>query len=133
MAARVLKGMGLSLEEVRCVIEEIIADRDAPGRARARAVQVKQDTGVERVEPIPFTPRVRKALTLSLREAVRLGHDYISTEHLLLGVLGEGGSAASQVLTKFGIAADQVRRHIDRELARREVTQDESSDLGAAE
>lgn len=118
IAARVLKGMGVSLEEVRCVIEEVIADRGAPGHPRVRAGHVKEDAAVERGEPVSFTSQTRKVLKLALCEALRLGHDHIGTEHLLLGLMREGESAASQVLLKSGIAVDRVRSQIDRELAR---------------
>ena len=73
VAAKVLEGMGVSLEGIRSQVEEIIGQgREAP------------------VGHIPFIPRAKKVIELSLREALQLGHNYVGTEHLLLGLIREG-------------------------------------------
>ena len=61
---------------------------------------------------IPFTPRAKKVLELSLREALQLGHNYIGTEHILLGLMKEGEGVAAQVLTKLGADIPKVREHV---------------------
>ena len=68
---------------------------------------------------IPFTPRAKKVLEFSLREALQLGHDYIGTEHILLGVIREGEGVAAQVLVKVAGRLDRVRAARDRDAARR--------------
>jgi prophage maintenance system killer protein len=90
VAAQALASLGVSLERVRAQVEEII------GRGQTTP------SG-----HIPFTPRAKKVLELSLREALQLGHSYIGTEHLLLGLLREGEGVAAQVLLNLG--ADQSR------------------------
>ncbi len=92
IAARALESLGISLEVVRARVEEII------GRGQITA------SG-----HIPFTPRAKKVLELSLREALQLGHNYIGTEHLLLGLLREGEGVAAQVLAGFGTDHARVR------------------------
>jgi len=86
VAARALSSLGVSLDEVRARVEEIIGRGDGshPG-----------DT--------PFTPRTKKVLELSLQEALRLGHHYIGTEHMLLGLLREGHGVGAQILTDLGV------------------------------
>jgi len=92
IAALALESLGISLEVVRARVEEII------GRGQITA------SG-----HIPFTPRAKKVLELSLREALQLGHNYIGTEHLLLGLLREGEGVAAQVLAGFGTDHARVR------------------------
>jgi hypothetical protein len=93
VAAQALTRLGVSLEAVRAEVEEIIGQgQSAP-------------TG-----HIPFTPRAKKVLELSLREALELGHNYIGTEHILLGLLREGQGVGAQVLVKLGAGRDQVRQ-----------------------
>jgi len=92
VAAKALESMSISLEAVRNQVEEII------GRGSSAP------TG-----HIPFTPRAKKVLELSLREALQLGHNYIGTEHILLGLIREGEGVAAQVLTKLGADLDRVR------------------------
>ncbi len=95
VAARALEGMGISLESVRSQVVEIIGQgAQAP-------------TG-----HIPFTPRAKKVLELSLREALQLGHNYIGTEHILLGLIREGEGVAAQVLQKLGAELHQVRQSV---------------------
>jgi ATP-dependent Clp protease ATP-binding subunit ClpA len=95
VAAKALESLGISLEAVRAQVEEIIGQgQSAP-------------TG-----HIPFTPRAKKVLELSLHEAKQLGHNYIGTEHLLLGVLREGEGVAAQVLVKLGGELSRVRQQV---------------------
>jgi ATP-dependent Clp protease ATP-binding subunit ClpC len=92
VAAKSLESLGISLEGVRSQVEEIIGQgQQAPSGH------------------IPFTPRAKKVLELSLREALQLGHNYIGTEHILLGLIREGEGVAAQVLVKLG-AATRARR-----------------------
>jgi ATP-dependent Clp protease ATP-binding subunit ClpC len=94
-AAKALESLGISLEAVRQQVEEIIGQgQSAP-------------TG-----HIPFTPRAKKVLELSLREALQLGHNYIGTEHILLGVIHEGEGVAAQVLQKLGADLNRVRQQV---------------------
>ncbi len=95
VAAKALESMGISLEGVRNQVEEII------GRGTSAP------TG-----HIPFTPRAKKVLELSLREALQLGHNYIGTEHILLGLIREGEGVAAQVLAKLGADLDRVRNQV---------------------
>jgi ATP-dependent Clp protease ATP-binding subunit ClpC len=94
-AARALAGMGISLEAVRSQVVEIIGQgAQAPSGH------------------IPFTPRAKKVLELSLREALQLGHNYIGTEHILLGLIREGEGVAAQVLQKLGAELHKVRQAV---------------------
>jgi ATP-dependent Clp protease ATP-binding subunit ClpC len=95
VAARALEGMGISLESVRSQVVEIIGQgAQAPSGH------------------IPFTPRAKKVLELSLREALQLGHNYIGTEHILLGLIREGEGVAAQVLQKLGAELHKVRQSV---------------------
>ena len=94
-AARALVSLDISLDAVRLQVQEII------GRGQAAP------TG-----HIPFTPRAKKVLELSLREALQLGHNYIGTEHILLGLIREGEGVAAQVLQKLGADLDRVRQTV---------------------
>jgi ATP-dependent Clp protease ATP-binding subunit ClpA len=95
VAAKALESLGISLEAVRAQVEEIIGQgQSAP-------------TG-----HIPFTPRAKKVLELSLREALQLGHNYIGTEHILLGLIREGEGVAAQVLVTLGADRDRVRQQV---------------------
>jgi ATP-dependent Clp protease ATP-binding subunit ClpC len=90
-----MEGMGISLEAVRAQVEEIIGQgQQAPSGH------------------IPFTPRAKKVLELSLREALQLGHNYIGTEHILLGLIREGEGVAAQVLVKLGADLNRVRQQV---------------------
>ncbi len=97
VAALALTSMGIGLDAVRGQVEEII------GQGKAAP------TG-----HIPFTPRAKKVLELSLREALQLGHNYIGTEHILLGLLREGEGVAAQVLQKLGADLDGARQAVIR-------------------
>ena len=95
VAARALEGMGISLESVRSQVIEIIGQG------------AQSPSG-----HIPFTPRAKKVLELSLREALQLGHNYIGTEHILLGLIREGEGVAAQVLQKLGAELPKVRQTV---------------------
>ena len=100
VAAKSLEALGINLESVREQVQEIIGQgQQAP-------------TG-----HIPFTPRAKKVLELSLREALQLGHSYIGTEHLLLGLIREGEGVAAQVLTKLGADTNKVRQQVIQQLS----------------
>ena len=95
VAAQALESLGISLDAVRQQVEEIIGQgQQAPSG------------------DIPFTPRAKKVLELSLREALQLGHNYIGTEHILLGLIREGHGVAAQVLVKLGADLNRVRQKV---------------------
>jgi ATP-dependent Clp protease ATP-binding subunit ClpC len=95
VAAKALESLGIALEGVRQQVEEIIGQgQQAPSGH------------------IPFTPRAKKVLELSLREALQLGHNYIGTEHILLGLIREGEGVAAQVLVKLGADLNRVRQQV---------------------
>jgi hypothetical protein len=100
VAARALEALGVSLDTARGRVEEVI------GRGK------KAPKG-----HIPFTPRAKKVLELSLREALQLGHNYIGTEHILLGLVREGEGVAAQVLVELGADLSRVRQQVIRILA----------------
>jgi ATP-dependent Clp protease ATP-binding subunit ClpC len=95
VAAKALESLDISLEAVRHQVEEIIGRGQGPQQGH-----------------IPFTPRAKKVLELSLREAHQLGHDYIGTEHLLLGLIREGQGVAAQVLVRLGADLERVRQQV---------------------
>ena len=95
VAAKALESLGISLDAVRQQVEEIIGQgQQAPSGH------------------IPFTKRAKKALEMSLRESVQLGHNYIGTEHILLGLIREGDGVAAQVLVKLGADLNRVRQQV---------------------
>ena len=109
VAAHALMSLGVSLDAVRARVEEFIGRGEGPVHA-----------------DVPFTPRSRKVLELSLREAMRLGHHYIGTEHILLGLLREGEGVGVQILTDLGADHARVMERViellnEREQARRET------------
>ncbi|MBV8297605.1 MAG: AAA family ATPase, partial [Acidimicrobiia bacterium] len=95
VAAKALESLGISLEAVRNQVEEIIGQGGSSPSGH-----------------IPFTPRAKKVLELSLREALQLGHNYIGTEHILLGLIREGEGVAAQVLVKLGADLSRVRQQV---------------------
>lgn len=95
VAAKALESLGISLEAVRAQVEEIIGQGGSSPSGH-----------------IPFTPRAKKVLELSLREALQLGHNYIGTEHILLGLIREGEGVAAQVLVKLGADLGRVRQQV---------------------
>ena len=95
VAAKALESLNVRLDAVRRQVEEIIGQGGSPPFGH-----------------IPFTPRAKKVLELSLREAMQLGHNYIGTEHILLGVLREGEGVACQVLVSLGASLPKVRARV---------------------
>jgi ATP-dependent Clp protease ATP-binding subunit ClpC len=95
VAAKALENLDISLEDVRLQVEKII------GRGEATSIG-----------HIPFTPRAKKVLELSLREALQLGHNYIGTEHILLGLIREGEGVAARVLLNLGADLERVRNEV---------------------
>jgi ATP-dependent Clp protease ATP-binding subunit ClpC len=95
LAARVLALLDVTLAEVRAQVAQIIGQGD------------ELEAG-----QIPFTPRSKKVLELTLREALSLGHNYIGTEHLLLGLVRENEGVASRILLDFGVDAETVRNEL---------------------
>tara|TARA_B100000029_G_scaffold22913_3_gene22850 strand:+ start:343 stop:2889 length:2547 start_codon:yes stop_codon:yes gene_type:complete len=95
VAAKALESLGISLEGVRGQVEELIGQGGSSPSGH-----------------IPFTPRAKKVLELSLREALQLGHNYIGTEHILLGLIREGEGVAAQVLVKLGADLSRVRQQV---------------------
>ena len=96
VAAKALDGMGITEEAVRRQVEEIV------GRGQQAA----------RSGHIPFTPRAKKVIKLALREALQLGHPYIGTEHILLGLIREGEGVAAQVLARLGADMERTRHQV---------------------
>jgi Clp amino terminal domain, pathogenicity island component/UvrB/uvrC motif len=99
VAAKALEALGISLEAVREQVEEIIGQGQEAASGH-----------------IPFTPRAKKVLELALREALQLGHNYIGTEHILLGLIREGEGVAAQVLVRLGADLTRVRQQVIHEL-----------------
>ena len=95
IAARAIKSLNISLEDVRTQVEEIIGRGTSTPSAH-----------------IPFTPRAKKVLELSLRESLQLGHNYIGTEHILLGLIREGEGIAARVMINLGGDLDKVRNQV---------------------
>ena len=95
VAAKALESLSITLDSVRTQVEEIIGQGGSSPSGH-----------------IPFTPRAKKVLELSLREALQLGHNYIGTEHILLGLLREGEGVATQVLVKLGADLGKVRQQV---------------------
>ena len=115
VAAKVLKSMGVNLKDARIEVEKII------GRG----------SGFVAVE-IPFTPRAKRVLELSLEEARQLGHNYIGTEHLLLGLIREGEGVAARVLENLGVDISKVRTQVIQMLdeiaeVEEDISQDDSN------
>ena len=99
LACRALEGVGMSLESARGEVTAIVG------------------TGAASLSGhIPFTPRAKKTLELALREALQLHHNYIGTEHILLGLMRQGEGVATQILSAFGADAEAVRAEVIRQL-----------------
>ncbi len=113
IAAKTLKSMGVNLKDARIEVEKII------GRG----------SGFVAVE-IPFTPRAKRVLELSWEEARQLGHNYIGTEHLLLGLIREGEGVAARVLENLGVDLAKVRQHIIRLLGETGATGTQTGGTG---
>ncbi len=115
VAAEALESLGISLEAVRQQVEEIIG----------RGQQALSGH-------IPFTPRAKKVLELSLREALQLGHNYIGTEHILLGLIREGEGVAAQVLVRLDADLNRVRQQVIQVLHSRPAGEAAAGGPGAA-
>jgi ATP-dependent Clp protease ATP-binding subunit ClpC len=100
LAARVLDSFQVTVEEVRAQVARIVGEGEE--------VTIGQ---------IPFTPRTKRVLELSLREAMSLGHNYIGTEHILLGIVRENEGVAARILLDFGADAEKVRNEVIRMLS----------------
>jgi ATP-dependent Clp protease ATP-binding subunit ClpC len=96
VAAKVLSSLGVSHEQVQEQVEHVIGR----GESQRAAGQ------------IPFTPRAKKVLELALREALSIGHDYIGTEHILLGLARENAGVAARILLDCGVGSDQIRTKV---------------------
>jgi hypothetical protein len=116
VAAGALESLGIGLETVRHEVEAVIGEgQEAPSGH------------------IPFTPRAKKALELSLREALELSHDYIGTEHILLGLIREGDGVAAQVLVRLGADLDRVRQQVIDLLAAHKARTEEAEQAVSSE
>ena len=115
VAAKTLKNMGVTLKEARVEVEKII------GRG----------SGFVAVE-IPFTPRAQRILELSWDEARQLGHNYIGTEHLLLGLIREGEGVAARVLENLGVDLNKIRSNVIKMLGETKTTSAATAGVGAA-
>jgi ATP-dependent Clp protease ATP-binding subunit ClpC len=100
LAARVLESLEITVEDVRAQVARIVGQGD------------EATTG-----QIPFTPRAKKVLDLSLREALSLGHNHIGTEHILLGLVRENEGVAAQIMLDLGVNAETIREEMKRRLS----------------
>ena len=100
VAVNVLQKVGLNLETVRIEVEKLIG----------------AGPGEKMVGNIPYTPRVKKVLTLAANEAKGLNHSYVGTEHILLGLLREGDGVAARVLKNMGVDVERIREEVLKEL-----------------
>jgi ATP-dependent Clp protease ATP-binding subunit ClpC len=116
VAAQALESLGITEEAARQQVEEIVG---------------LGQTGPQRGH-LPFTPRAKKILQLSLREAIALGHGYIGTEHILLGLVREGGGVATQALDGLGVAPNTVRQQVIQLVSARRVQEGAGSGRGAS-
>jgi ATP-dependent Clp protease ATP-binding subunit ClpC len=116
VAAKALTTLGVSLEAVRRDVGEIVGRGSEVPRGH-----------------IPFTPRAKKVLELSLREALQLGHNYIGTEHILLGLIREGEGIAAEVLQKLGADLNRVRQTVVQLLSGYRAGEEVTGVEGAAE
>ena len=137
VAAEVLRGAGLSVASVRSEVERRVADSfpSGPDAEALRSIGIDVEHVRARVEEsfgpgalerarfggcrprtsrrhVPFSPRSKAVLELSLREALHLRHNYIGTEHMLLGLLREGHGLAAQILADSGVRVDELRRSV---------------------
>ncbi|MFO7929732.1 MAG: Clp protease N-terminal domain-containing protein, partial [Candidatus Humimicrobiaceae bacterium] len=92
IASKVLQSLNITLDDIRNAVNDSVTEGSS-----------------ESYEHIPFTPRAKKVLELSLREALQMGHNYIGTEHILLGLLREGEGVAARVLNSLGVTLDSVK------------------------
>jgi ATP-dependent Clp protease ATP-binding subunit ClpC len=115
IAARMLESIGIRLEDARADVGRIIGvgTEVTPGQ-------------------IPFTPRAKKVLELSLREAISLGQSYIGTEHILLGLAREGEGVANRILLEYGADSEDLRNRVIRALGGQPPDEEEPADQLAA-
>jgi ATP-dependent Clp protease ATP-binding subunit ClpC len=100
VAARVLSALDIGIDEVRAQVARIVGHGDEMSAGQ-----------------IPFTPRAKRVLELALREAVAMGHNYIGTEHILLGLARENDGVAARILLDFGTDAEEIRNEVIRVLS----------------
>ena len=112
VAANVLKNMNIDLEKIRHEVEKI----------------VKTGPSMVTMGQLPFTPRAKKVLELSMEEASQLSHNYIGTEHLLLGLIRENEGIAAQVMMNLGVKLEEVREEVLEFLGASESNQDDDSE-----
>jgi ATP-dependent Clp protease ATP-binding subunit ClpA len=120
--AEALQGIGIDLDAVRAKVEESFGPgaldepepdcKEPPGPGLVGRLRGRRRPERPRSGHIPFTPRAKKTLELSLREAIRLHHNHIGPEHLLLGLLREGEGQAAQILVESGVDLDNLRRRV---------------------
>ena len=111
--AEALEAIGIDLDAVRAKIEESFGPGALTRRSATRARTVPPPPALGPTPPaacVPFVPRSKKVLELSLREAIRLHHNYIGTEHILLGLIREGEGLAAKIICDAGIDLDDLRR-----------------------
>jgi len=113
-AAYTLETLGVSIDDIRADVQSIIGHG-----------------GAEPSQQIPFTPRAKRVLELSLREALHLGHNYIGTEHILLGLSREGSGVAAQVLLNRGLSLARIRHQVAQMLPGT-ASRDDGSTSGAS-
>lgn len=116
MAAKSLEGLEVSLEGVRSQVGEVVGKGKDPPKGQP-----------------PFTPRARKVLEMSFKEALQLGHNYIGTEHILLGLVREGEGVAVQILVKQGVTLGKVREEVFHQLRLPAPVEVSESKLSATE
>ncbi len=117
--AEALRAIGIDLEAVRAALEESFGpgalqppEPPAPTSWLLRGLRRKPEPPRPPGPRVPFSPRAKKVLELSLREALRLGHGYIGTEHILLGIIREGDGVAAKILVDTGVSLDDLRDRV---------------------
>jgi len=113
IAAKVFQEIGIAFNDIRAAIKDVVTEGTS-----------------ESYEHIPFTPRAKKVLELSLREALQMGHNYIGTEHILLGLLREGEGVAARVLNSLGVTLSNVKEKVKEILNRQSLYADSDSKTG---
>ena len=115
IAAKVFQEIGIAFNDIRAAIKDVVTEGTS-----------------ESYEHIPFTPRAKKVLELSLREALQMGHNYIGTEHILLGLLREGEGVAARVLNSLGVTLNNVKEKVKEILNRQSLYADSDPKTGQA-
>lgn len=116
--AAALRSIGIDLDAIRAKLEQTFGPGalDCPPPKRRRGLFRRRLSPMPAVGHIPFTPRAKKVLELSLREALRLKHGYIGTEHLMLGLIREGEGLAAKIMVDAGINLVALRRTVEESL-----------------